>query len=72
MTNHLADAGAAIGLCELGVARQCIDDIAGEPRPVRGCQTCAMIALEVIPDQEMAIVPRNLQVQTGPLEVSRE
>ena len=52
MADYLGDAGAAVGLCELGVTGQRVDDVAGEVRAIGRSQRGALLALEVVRNDE--------------------
>ena len=52
MADDEGDAGAAVGLCELGVPGQRIDDVAGEVGAVGRGQRGALLALEVLVQHE--------------------
>ena len=66
------DAGAAVGLRELGVPGQRVDDVAGEVGAIRRGQRGAFLALEVIGQHDLAVAAGEDQVDARPLEVSVE
>ena len=66
------DAGAAVGLCELGVPGQRVDEVAGEVGAVRRGQRGALLALEVIMQHEFAVAVGEDQVDARSLEVAVE
>ena len=72
MTDHLAGAGAAIGLRILDMAGQRVDDVAGEMGAIGRRQRDALFALEVILHDPFVVVPGEDQVDAGPLEVAVE
>ena len=72
MADHLADARAAVRLRVLVVAGKRVDDVAGEVGAIGRRQRGALLALEVILQDQFAIVPGKDQVDAGPLEVAVE
>ena len=72
VADHLAGARAAVRLCVFGVAGQRADDIAGEVRAIGRRQRRALLALEVILQDQFVVVPGKDQVDAGPLEVAVE
>src|SRR4029077_19726705 len=72
MTNDDGDAGAAAGLCELGVPGQRVDEVAGEVRAVRRGQRGALLALEVLMQDEFTVTIGEDEVDPRPLEVAVE
>ena len=72
MADHLAGARAAVRLRIFGVAGQRADDIAGEVRAIGRRQRRALLALEVIMQDQLVVVPGKDQVDAGPLEVAIE
>ena len=72
MTDHLAGAGAAIGLRILDMAGQRVDDVAGEMGAIGRRQRDALFALEVILHDPFVVVPGEDQVDAGPPEVAVE
>ena len=72
MADHLADAGATVGLRVVDVAGQRIDEIAGEMSAIGRRQRGPLLALEVImQDQFLAIFGQD-EVNAGSLEVAVE
>ena len=63
------DAGAAVGLRELGVPAQRVDEVAGEMGAVGRGQCGALLALEVLL-QETSRSPLLRQVDARPLEIA--
>ncbi len=72
MADHLAGARAAVRLSIFGVAGERADDIAGEVRAIGRRQRRALLALEVIMQDQFVVVPGKDQVDAGPLEISVE
>src|SRR5260370_37378436 len=72
MADTLAAAGAAARLGELGVAGKRIDDVAGKMGAVGRCQRSALLTLEIIMQDEFAVVVGKDQVNAGSLEVAVE
>ena len=72
VADHLADARAAIGLRELSMAGQRVDDIAGEMGAIGRGQRGALLALEVVMQHEFVVVLGQDQIDAGPLEVAVE
>ncbi len=73
MPDNLVDAGAAIR--RLGIfdmAGQRLDDIAGEMGAIGRRQRRALLALEVIVQDQLLIVSRKDQIDAGPREVAVE
>ena len=66
------DAGAAVGLRELGMPGQRVDDVAGEVGAIGRSQRGALLALEVVMQDELAVVAGENQVDARPLEVAVE
>ena len=64
------DAGAAVGLRELGVPGQRVDDVAGEVGAIGRGQRGALLALEVIVQHEFAVAAGEDQVDARALEVA--
>jgi len=69
VADHLAGARAAASLCELLVAGKRIDDVAGEMGAIGRRQRGALLALEVILQDQFAVVPGQDQVDAGSLEI---
>ena len=72
MADHLAGAGAAIGLRIFHMAGQRVDDVAGEMGAIGRRQRDALFTLEVILHDPFVVVPGEDQVDAGPLEVAVE
>ncbi|HEX3116702.1 MAG TPA: hypothetical protein VHQ48_14585 [Bradyrhizobium sp.] len=72
MADHVTGARAAVGLRELLIAGQRADDIAGEVRAIGRRQRGALLALEVILQNQFVAVPGKHQVDAGPLEIAVE
>ncbi|MGL3212640.1 hypothetical protein [Bradyrhizobium sp. BR 1433] len=72
MADDLGRLRRAAGLGILGVAGECVDEIAGEMRAVRRRQRRALLALEIVVQDEFPIVLRDDEVEPGPLEVAGE
>ena len=66
------DAGAAVGLRELRVPGQRVDDVAGEVGAIRRGQRGAFLALEVLGQHDLAVTAGEDQVDAGALEVAVE
>ena len=66
------DAGAAVGLRELGVPGQRVDEVAGEVGAIGRGQRGALLALEVLMQDELAVAVGEDQVDARPLEVAVE
>ncbi len=71
MADHLADAGAAVGLRQLNMAGQRIDDLAGEKGAIDGGQR-PFVALEVVGEHELAIGVGDDEIDAAALEVASE
>ena len=67
-----ANAGAAAGLCELGVPGQRVDEVTGEVSAIRGSKRGAFLALEVLMQDEFAVAVGEDEVDPRPLEVAVE
>ncbi len=65
MADHLAGGGAAVGLRVFGVAGQRVDEIAGEVRAVGRRQRGALLALEVVVQDQFVVVVGKHQVDAG-------
>ena len=72
MADHLGDAGAAVGLRELDVAGQRIDDVAGEMGAIGRGQRRALLALEIVVQHQLAVVLGEDEVDARALEVAGE
>ncbi len=72
VTDNMADAGAAIRLRILDMARQRIDDIAGEMGTIGRRQRRALLALEVVMQDQLLIVLGKDQIDAGPFEITVE
>ena len=72
MADHRGRAGAAVGLRELDVAGQRVDDVAGQMGAVGRRQRGALLALEIILQHQFAIVLGKDEVDAGSLEVAVE
>ena len=72
MADHLAGAGAAVGLRIFDMAGQRVDDVAGEMGAIGRRQRGALLALEVIVQDQFVVVLGKDQVDAGPLEVAVE
>ena len=66
------DAGAAVGLRELGVTGQRVDEVTGEVSAIWGSQRGAFLALEVLMQDEFAVAVGEDEVDARPLEVAVE
>ena len=66
------DAGAAVGLRELGVPAQRVDEVAGEMGAVGRGQRGALLALEVLMQDDLAVAAAKDQVDARPLEIAVE
>ena len=67
-----AGARAAVGLRVFGVAGQRVDEIAGEMRAIGRRQRRALLALEVIVQDQFVVVAGKDEVDAGPLEIAVE
>ncbi|XIA66134.1 hypothetical protein ACFIOY_08680 [Bradyrhizobium sp. TZ2] len=75
VTDHLGrDARAAVGLHLriLGVAGQRVDDISGEVGAIGRSQRRPLLALEVILQDEFAVIAGENEVDARPLEIAGE
>ena len=72
MTDNMAGGGAAVRLRVFDMAGQRIDDVASEVGTVSRGQRGALLALEVILQDQFLIVPGKDQIDAGPLEISVE
>ena len=72
MADDLAGARAAVGLRVLTCAGQRVDDVAGEMGAIGRRQRGALLALEVIVQDQFVVVLGKDQVDAGPLEVAAE
>ena len=68
----LAVLRAAVGLRKLGVAGQRVDDVAGQMRAVGRGQRRALLALEVIVQDQLAVVLGKDEVDARSLEIAVE
>ena len=66
------DAGAAVGLRELAVPAQRVDEVAGEVGAVGRGQRRALLALEVLAQHEFLVATGEDKVDARPLEVAVE
>ena len=66
------DAGTAVGLRELGVPGERVDDVAGEMGAIGRSQRGALFALEVIVQHDLAVALGEDQIDARPLEVAVE
>ena len=67
-----ATLGAAVGLRELGVTGQRVDDVAGEMGAIGRGQRRALLALEVVVQDQFAVVAGQDEVDARALEVAVE
>ena len=72
VADHLGRGGAAIGLRELGMTGERVDDVAGEMGAIGRRQRGALLAPEVIRNDQLVVVLRDHEIETGPLEVAVE
>ncbi len=72
MTDNLAGAGTAACLRIVDVADQRVDNIPGEMSAVGRRQRRALLALEIIMEDQCPIVAGKDQIDAGPLEFSVE
>ena len=72
MADHLGLGGAAVGLCELSVTGQRVDDVAGQMRAVGRSQRSVLLALEVIAQDQFVVGLGKDQVDARSLEVAGE
>src|SRR5947209_19707596 len=72
MADDLADARAAAGLAVLDVTGQRVDNIAGEMGAVGRRQRSALLALEVIRQEQFVVILGKDQVNAGSLEIAVE
>ncbi len=72
VADNLGNAGAAIGLCELLVAGKCVDDVAGKVGAIGRRQRGALLALEIILQDQFVVVFGKDEVDAGSLEISVE
>ncbi len=72
MADHLARSRAAARLGEFGVAGQCVDEIAGEVRAIGRRQRRALLALEVVVQNQFVVVMGKDEVDAFTLEVAVE
>lgn len=70
VADHLGHAGAAVGLRELGVSGQRIDDVAGEMRTVGRSQRRSLLALEIVVQDNFTAVAGNNEVDARALIVA--
>jgi hypothetical protein len=70
MTDNMAGSGATVSLRILDVAGQRVDNVAGEMGAVGRGQRRALLALEVIMQDQFLMVPGKDQIDAGPLEIS--
>ena len=66
------DAGAAVGLRELGVPAQRVDEVAGEMGAIGRGQSGALLAPEVLMQDDLAVAAAKDQVDARPLEIAVE
>ncbi len=72
MADHGGDAGAAVGLGIFDMAGQRVDEVAGEVGAVGRRQRGALLALEVILQDQFVVVLGQDQVDAGSLEIPVE
>ena len=72
MADDLAGAGTAIGLRIFDVTGQRVDEIAGEMGAIGRGQRRALLALEVIMQDQFLVVLGKNEIDAGPLELSAE
>ena len=72
MADEGGDAGAAVGLRELGVTGQRVDEVAGEVSAIGRSQRGALLAPEVIMQHQFAVAVGEDQIEARPLEVAVE
>ena len=72
MADHLGGGGAAVGLRELGVTGERVDDVAGEVSAIGRRQRGALLAPEIVRNDQLVVVLRDHEIETGPLEVAVE
>ena len=72
MADHLGHAGAAVGLRKLGIAGQRVDDVAGEVGAIGRSQRRPLLALEVVMQDEFAVLSGQNEVDARPFEVPGE
>ena len=72
MADHLGNARAAVGLRQLDVTGQRIDDVAGEMSAIGRGQRGPLLALEVVVQNQFAVVAGKNEVDARALEVAGE
>ena len=72
MADHLARSRAAVGLRVFGVAGQRVDEIAGEVRAIGRRQRRALLALEVIVQDQFVVVVGKDEIDAFTLEIAVE
>ncbi len=72
VADDLGGLGGAAGLRVLGVTGERVDEVAGEMRAIRRCQRRAVLALEIVVQNQFPIVLRDDEVEPGALEVAGE
>ena len=72
MADNPGDARAAVGLGIVDMAGQRVDNGAGEMGAVGRGQRGALLALEVVVQDQFAVVVGQDQVDAGPLEICVE
>src|SRR3954452_13664502 len=72
VTDHLAGTRTTVGLGVFGVAGQRIDDVASQVRAIGARQRGPLLALEVVVQDELVVIPGKNKVDTGPLELAVE
>ena len=72
MTDNDRDARATVCLGELLVAGKRVDNVAGEVGAIGGCQRGSLLALEVIVEDQFAVIPGEDQINAGSLEITVE
>ncbi len=72
MTDDLRGRSSAAGLGDLHVPRERVDDLTGEMGPVGGGDRRALVALEIVLDDEFAPVMGQHEIDAGAFELAVE
>ncbi len=72
VADHLGGIRRASGLGNFDVTGQCVDDVAGELGAVGRGECRALLALEVVVQDQLVVVLGKHQVDAGPLEIAVE
>src|SRR5205814_992235 len=72
MADDLCNTRSAVGLRQLGVAGQRVDDVAGKVSAVGRGQRGPLLALEVVMQHQFAVIASEDEVDARPFEIAGE